>query len=58
MSNSEHVIVAVDAMGGDNAPSVVLEGVAAALEEDQNLEVVLVGPAVQRCGSFVKPFSA
>lgn len=53
MSNSEHVIVAVDAMGGDNAPSVVLEGVALALEEDQNLEVVLVGPA-----DIVEPFAA
>ena len=45
MSGSEHIIVAVDAMGGDNAPSAVLDGVALALEEDNSLEVILVGPA-------------
>ena len=53
MPSTEHVVVAVDAMGGDNAPSVVLEGVALALEEDENLQVVLVGPA-----EIVEPFTA
>jgi glycerol-3-phosphate acyltransferase PlsX len=48
--------VAVDAMGGDHAPSVVIEGVAAALANDQSLAVLLVGPdeivsphATERC---------
>lgn len=40
-------------MGGDNAPSVVLDGVAAALTEDENLQVVLVGPA-----DVVEPFAS
>ncbi len=44
MSRSENVIIAVDAMGGDNAPQVVLDGVAAALAEDVSLEVILTGP--------------
>ncbi len=42
---AKKVTVAVDALGGDNAPEVVLEGVAAALEEDLDLDVVLCGPA-------------
>ena len=37
--------VAVDVMGGDHAPAVVLEGVARALADDASLEVLLVGPA-------------
>lgn len=36
--------VVVDAMGGDHAPEVVLEGVSAALEADAALRVLLVGP--------------
>lgn len=40
-------------MGGDNAPSVVLDGVEAALAEDGNLEVILVGPA-----DVVEPFAS
>lgn len=39
------VTIAVDAMGGDYAPNVVVEGVASALAEDPGLRVVLVGPA-------------
>ncbi len=42
---SETVHIAVDAMGGDNAPSVVLEGVHQALLDDENLHVLLCGPA-------------
>ena len=40
---SKRTTVAVDAMGGDSAPSVVLEGVAAACVDDPDLEVLLVG---------------
>lgn len=40
-------------MGGDNAPSVVLEGVAAALEADSALKIVLCGP-----DEVVTPFAA
>ncbi len=43
----------VDAMGGDNAPEVVLEGTAAALAANPQLEVVLTGPA-----EVVEPFAA
>ena len=38
------MIIAVDAMGGDDAPDVVIEGVANALEENQEItKLVLVG---------------
>lgn len=50
---SQNVILSVDALGGDNAPDVVLEGVRAALEEDSNLEIVLCGPA-----DIVSPFAS
>lgn len=50
---SEEVAIAVDAMGGDHAPTVVLEGVAEALEADANLVVILCGPA-----EVVEPFAA
>lgn len=36
--------VAVDAMGGDNAPSVVIDGVMLALDAMPNLEIYLLGP--------------
>lgn len=48
----DKVIIAVDAMGGDDAPGVVLEGCAAALAADPDLHVVLCGPA-----DVVGPFS-
>ena len=35
--------IALDAMGSDNAPSVEIEGILLALEENQNLQIVLVG---------------
>ena len=41
---SQQVTIAVDAMGGDNAPDVVLEGVKAALARDPQLSVLLCGP--------------
>lgn len=37
------VTVAVDAMGGDHAPGVVLDGVRTALQHDETLSVLLVG---------------
>ncbi len=42
----------VDAMGGDDAPSVVLEGTAAAVEHNPELEVILTGPA-----DVIEPFA-
>lgn len=50
---TDNVTIAVDAMGGDNAPEVVLEGVVAALAADEGLTVVLCGPA-----DVVEPFAA
>ena len=47
------VTVAVDAVGGDNAPAAVLEGVAEALAADADLTVALVGP-----DAVVTPFAA
>lgn len=44
MTSATLVTIAVDAMGGDLAPAVVLEGVDAALAADPALRVVLVGP--------------
>jgi glycerol-3-phosphate acyltransferase PlsX len=45
MSESRPITVAVDAVGGDNAPSEVLAGVAAALAKDPGLRIMLTGPA-------------
>ena len=50
---AEKVTIAVDALGGDNAPDVVLEGVDAALAQDGDLSVVLCGPA-----DVVEPFAS
>lgn len=50
---SEQVTLTVDALGGDHAPGVVLDGVAAALAEDDGLHIVLCGPA-----DVVEPFCA
>lgn len=47
----ETVRVCVDAMGGDEEPSVVLQGIAAALAADEALEVLVAGPA-----DIVEPF--
>ncbi|MBQ6585175.1 MAG: phosphate acyltransferase PlsX [Coriobacteriales bacterium] len=49
----EEVIISVDALGGDNAPQVVLDGVVMALEQDPALKVLLVGPA-----DVVEPFAS
>ena len=45
--------VCVDVMGSDREPSVLLEGVAAALEADSDLEVLVAG-----ADEFVTPFAA
>ena len=50
---SQKVTISVDALGGDNAPGVVLEGGAQALEQDGDLSVILCGPA-----EIVEPFAA
>lgn len=49
----EQLKLAVDAMGGDNAPDVVLEGVAQALAASPDIAVILTGPA-----EVVEPFAA
>lgn len=49
----EKVTIAVDALGGDNAPGVVLDGVEQALAADQDLTVILCGP-----DEVVSPFAA
>ena len=40
-STDRFTIIAVDALGGDNAPGVVLEGVQAALAADNTLKVIV-----------------
>lgn len=49
----EKVTIAVDALGGDNAPGVVLDGVEQALAADEDLTVILCGP-----DEVVSPFVA
>jgi glycerol-3-phosphate acyltransferase PlsX len=44
MTLASPVTIAVDAMGGDHAPDLVLQGVAAAVAADGALTVMLVGP--------------
>jgi glycerol-3-phosphate acyltransferase PlsX len=53
MTSASLVTIAVDAMGGDHAPDVVLEGVTEALAADPALRVMLVGPQ-----QVVEPFAA
>lgn len=53
MEQLEPVRVAVDVLGGDEPPQVVLDGIADALSRDPALTVVAVGPA-----SLVEPFAA
>lgn len=50
---SDKVTIAVDALGGDHAPDVVLEGVQQALAADADLTVILCGP-----DEVVTPFAA
>ena len=37
------MIIAVDAMGGDNAPAEIVKGACKAVAENSNLQVILVG---------------
>lgn len=50
---AEPVTLTVDAMGGDNAPDVVLEGAAMALSADPDLQIILCGPQ-----EVVAPFAS
>ena len=50
---AEPVTIAVDVMGGDRGPAVVLRGALQALEADPDLRLTLVGPAEE-----VEPFAA
>ncbi|MDO5334853.1 MAG: phosphate acyltransferase PlsX [Coriobacteriia bacterium] len=50
---SEHVVITVDAVGGDLGSGPMLEGTLLALEADPDLEVILCGPA-----EVVEPFAA
>lgn len=50
---SEPVVIAVDVLGGDIGPSVVLPGIERALAADEALEVIACGPA-----DVVEPFAA
>ncbi|MCL2438643.1 MAG: phosphate acyltransferase PlsX [Coriobacteriia bacterium] len=52
-SKAHPVTIAVDALGGDFAPSAVVDGVALALQRDLNLRIALCGPA-----EVVEPFAA
>lgn len=45
--------IAVDAMGGDYAPSIVIDGVASALREYPELDIVLVGH-LERIGFYLE----
>ena len=53
MNETQQVTIAVDAMGGDDAPQVVLDGCEQALAADPNLMIVLTGPV-----EVVEPFAA
>lgn len=48
---SGSIKLVVDAIGGDNAPNVVLDGVDAALASDNSIEIMLCGPT-----EIVEPF--
>ena len=49
----DEVKVVVDALGGDDAPGVVLEGVAQAVTQDPSITVILTGPE-----DVIVPFAA
>lgn len=53
MNDQDTIAIAVDAMGGDDAPGVVLDGCEQALAADSTLRIVLTGPA-----EVVEPFAA
>ena len=41
----KRAVVAVDVLGGDNAPEVVCDGVLAFIQSDKDTDIILVGPA-------------
>lgn len=49
---AQRVVIAVDVLGGDIGPSVVLPGIEKALQADSELEVIACGPA-----DVVEPFA-
>ena len=49
---AQRVVIAVDVLGGDIGPSVVLPGIEKALQADSDLEVIACGPA-----EVVEPFA-
>lgn len=51
MTDGRAVTICVDAVGGDDAPGVVLDGITKALDRDEGITVVVAGPA-----SIVSPF--
>ena len=51
---SEKVIVALDAMGGDNAPVEIVKGAVEAVKEEAGLLVKLVGREEQVCAELAK----
>ena len=53
MPSARQVTVAVDAVGGDHAPTEILSGIELALAEDAALQVIVTGPA-----AVIEPFCA
>ena len=47
MKNKENIIIAIDAMGGDNAPFEICKGAIVACKEFEDIELVLVGDSEQ-----------
>ncbi|VTU69300.1 fatty acid/phospholipid synthesis protein [Lactobacillus casei subsp. casei ATCC 393] [Lacticaseibacillus rhamnosus] len=47
--------IAVDAMGGDHAPEVVIAGVEKARDHDANLEFLLYGDEAKICLLYTSP---
>ncbi|MBK0326785.1 phosphate acyltransferase PlsX [Rhodobacteraceae bacterium F11138] len=43
-ANAERIIISVDAMGGDNGPSVVVSGIAKSAEKNPDIGFILHGP--------------
>ena len=55
ISMEEMLKVALDAMGGDNAPDAVIEGAVQALEKKSNIKIYLVGPEdllKEKCAAY------
>jgi len=47
VKNKENIIIAIDAMGGDNAPFEICKGAIVACKEFEDIELVLVGDSEQ-----------